>query len=191
MANLELRRKDDALHGEASLDVAAPHAYSFSFTSSIAEIADFPAFIPDPLKALQLGGKLELDWKGNGTETTFGHLSLPRTWPASSGLPRYSLRGGIRRRLFAGWNVKARQFNLSNQHAAFQRVRHGGKELLPITDASPGFERQTRAAGQRLPSDIARETARAGQLARGLSDDPNFDLDITLDPTDIRNYPLP
>src|ERR1043166_2915029 len=42
ISDLELRRKDDSLHGEATLDLAGPHTYSFSFTGSVADIADFP-----------------------------------------------------------------------------------------------------------------------------------------------------
>jgi hypothetical protein len=185
IANLELRRKNDSLHGQASLDLAGPHAYTFSFTSSVADIADFPAIVPEPIKALQLGGSLELDWTGKGTETahsgTFharGHGLHP---PESPLLPFEAEFEGD----YSPDGIYFRQFNLSNQHAAFSAFVTVAKDYCQLQTLHLDLNGKPRLQGNVfLPISLAKLRAQGNWLA-ALSDDPNCDLDLTLDPTDL------
>src|SRR3984893_2093250 len=47
IANFELRRRNDSFRGQASLDLAGRRSYSFTFTSSIADLADYAALMPE------------------------------------------------------------------------------------------------------------------------------------------------
>jgi|GEM_PF-525667 len=185
IANLELRRKNDSLQGQASLDLAGSHAYTFSFTSSVAEIADFPALIPDPLKALKLGGSLELDWTGNGTETahsgTFharGHGLHP---PESLLIPFDAEFEGD----YSPDGIYFRQFNLSNQHVAFSAFVTVAKNYCQLQTLHLDLNGKPRLQGNVfLPISLWKVRTQGNWLA-ALSDDPNCDLDLTLDPTDL------
>ncbi len=185
IADLELRRQDDSLKGEATLDLADPHAYTFSFTSSVAEIADFSALIPEPLKALQLGGSLELDWTGKGTETahsgTFharGHDLSPQGSPF---IPFEAEFEGD----YSPDGVYFRQFSLSNQHAAFSAFVTVAKEYCQLQTLHLDLNGKPRLQGNVfLPISLAKLRAQGNWLA-ALSDDPNCDLDVTLEPTDL------
>ena len=118
VAQFELSRKDDSFHGQASLDLAGERAYSFTLTSSIADVADYASLIPESIRGLRLAGSLELDWSGNGTDSahsgTFharGHgLRLP-------GVPLLPIEAEFEGN-YSPEYVFFQQFNLSTEHAA-------------------------------------------------------------------------
>jgi hypothetical protein len=185
IAQFELVRKDDLFRGQASLDLARERAYSFSFTSSIAEVADYAGLIPGPLLGLQLGGSLELDWSGNGTETTHsgtfharGHaLHLP-------GLPIIPVEAEFEG-TYAPDYVFFRQFNLSTPHAALNAFVTIAKDYFQLQTLRLDLNGIPRLQGNvYLPVSLSK-TRTEGNWLTALSEDPNLDLDLTLEPVDL------
>lgn len=185
IAPFDLRRENDSLHGQASLDLAGDHNYSFSFTSSVADVADYAALIPGPLQPFQLSGSLDLDWTGNGTEAahsgTFharGHGLHPLESPV---IPfEAELEGD-----YSPGYVFFRQFNLSNQHAAFSAFVTVAKDYFQLQTLHLDLNGQPKLQGDIfLPLSFSKLRAQGNWLT-ALSDNPNFDLDISLDPTDL------
>lgn len=185
IANLELLRGHDSFRGQASLDLAGDRTYTFTFTSSFADIADYAGLIPEPLRAFQFSGNLDLDWTGKGTETahsgTFharGHglhlLESPVT-PFDA-----EFEGD-----YSPGNIFFRQFNLSNEHAAFNAFVTIAKDYFQLQTLRLELNGKPKLQGNiYLPIALSKLHAQGNWLV-ALNEDPNFHLDITLDPTDL------
>jgi hypothetical protein len=185
IANLELRRKNDSLRGQATLDLAGDRTYSFTFTSSFAEVADYNALIPETLPALPLGGSLDLDWSGTGSATAHsgsfharGHGLHPLDSPV---IPFDAEFEGE----YSPDNIFFRQFNLSNQHVAFNAFVTIAKDYFQLQTLRLDLNGKTKLQGDVfLPLALSRLRPPGNWLA-ALSEDPNFDLDLTLDSMDL------
>lgn len=185
IAEFELVRKDDSFRGQASLDLAGDRPYSFTFTSSIAEVADYAGLIPEMLQGLQLGGSVELEWSGNGTDAahsgTFharGHgLHLP-------GLPIIPVEGEFEG-TYAPDYVFFRQFNLSTPHAAFNAFVTVAKDYFQLETLRLDLNGKPRLQGNVFVPVSLSKTRADGNWLAALSEDPNFDLDLTLEPVDL------
>jgi hypothetical protein len=181
----DLRRENDSFRGEASIDLAGERAYSFTFTNSIADIADYADLLPAPLQSLKLSGNLELNWTGKGTEATHsgtfhaqGHGLHPQESPF---LPFDAEFEGD----YSPENIFFRQFNLSNEHAAFTAFVTIAKDYFQLQTLRLDLNGQPRLQGNIfLPVSLAKLRAQDNWLA-ALSDYPNFDLDLILDQMDL------
>jgi hypothetical protein len=185
IANFELRRKNDSFRGQASLDLANDRSYTVTFTSSIADLADYAPLIPETLQTFQFGGSLDLNWTGNGAEAahsgTFharGHGLHPLESPV---IPFDAELEGD----YSPDNIFFRQFNLSNQHAAFSAFVTVAKDYFQLQTLHLDLNGKPKLQGNVfVPASLSKMRARSTWLA-ALSDDPNFDLDVTLDPMDL------
>jgi hypothetical protein len=184
IANFELRRRNDSFRGQASLDLAGHRSYSFTFTSSIADLADYAALMPETSE-LQFGGSLDVNWTGNGTEAT--HSGTFHAWghglhPLES--PVIPLEGEFEGD-YSPDNIFFRQFNLSNQHAAFSAFVTVAKDYFQFQTLRLDVNGKPKLQGNVfVPVALSKIHAGNNWLA-ALSADPNFDLDLTLDPTDL------
>lgn len=185
IAQFELVRNDDTFRGQASFDLAGDRAYSFTFTSSIAEVADYAGLMPETLQALQLGGNLELDWSGTGTESTQagtfharGHgLHLPM-------LPIIPVEAEFEGTYGPDY-VFFRQFNLSTEHAAFNAFVTLAKDYFQLQSLRLDLNGKPKLQGNvYIPVSISKTRAGGNWLA-ALSEDPNLDLDLTLESMDL------
>ena len=185
VAQFELARKDDSFHGQASLDLAGERAYSFTLTSSIADVADYTSLIPESIRGLRLAGSLELDWSGNGTDSahsgTFharGHgLRLP-------GVPLLPIEAEFEGN-YSPEYVFFQQFNLSTEHAAlnaFVTIANDYFQLQTVRldlNGKPGLQGEAF-----IPVSLSKARTEGSWLA-ALGDDPYFNLDLTLEPLDL------
>ena len=185
IAQFELRRKNDSFHGQASLDLTGDRSYSVAFTSSIDDVADYAALIPETLQVFKFGGSLDLNWTGNGTEAahsgTFharGHGLHPLEFPV---IPfDVEFEGD-----YSPGNIFFRQFNLSNQHAAFTAFVTVAKDYFQLQTLRLDLNGKPKLQGNVfVPVSLSRIRAQGNWLA-ALSEDPNFDLDLTLNPIDL------
>jgi hypothetical protein len=185
IANFELRRKNDSFRGQASLDLASDHSYSFTFTSSVADVADYAGLIPATLQAFQFSGTLDLNWTGKGTEATHSgtfHARGRSLHPLESPVVPFDaeFEGD-----YSPDNIFFRQFNLSNQHAAFSAFVTVAKDYFQLQTLRLDLNGKPRLQGNIfLPLSLSKLQTQGNWLV-ALSDDPNFDLDITLDPMDL------
>jgi hypothetical protein len=181
----DLRHKNDSFRGEASVDLAGERVYSFTFTNSIADIADYTGFIPEPLQSLKLSGRLELNWTGNGTETahsgTFHARGHGLHKPGSPIIPFEGEFEGD----YSPDGIYFRQFNLSNRHAAFSAFVTVAKDYCQLQTLHLDLNGKPRLQGNVfLPISLAKLRAQGNWLAT-LNDDSNCDFDVTLEPTDL------
>jgi hypothetical protein len=185
IANFELRRKNDSFHGQASLDFAGDRSYSFTLTSSFADVADYAGLIPEPLQAFKFGGSLDLNWTGIGTEATHsgtfharGHGLHPLE---SSVMPFDAEFEGD----YSPDNIFFRQFNLSNRHASFSAFVTVAKDYFQFQTLRLDINGKPKLQGNVFVP-VALSKIRAGNnWLAALSEDPNFDLDLTLDSIDL------
>ncbi len=78
-----------------------------------------------------------------------------------------------------------RQFNLSNPHAAFSAFVTVAKDYFQLQTLHLDLNGKPKLQGNIfLPLSLSKLRPQDNWLA-ALSDDPNFDLDLTLDPTDL------
>ena len=141
--------------------------------------------MPEALQAFQFSGSLDLDWTGNGTEATHsgtfharGHGLHPLESPV---IPFEAEFEGD----YSPDNIFFRQFNLSNQHAAFSAFVTVAKDYFQLQTLRLDLNGKPRLQGNIfLPLSLSKLRTQGNWLA-ALSDDPNFDLDLTLDPMDL------
>ena len=119
VAQFELLRKDDSFRGKANIDLTGDRKFSFSITSSVTDVGDYAGLIPPTLRSPAFRGSLELNWSGEGTET-----SHSGTFRASGrGLhPETFLLIPFDAELEGNYSddtIFFRQFSLSNQRASF------------------------------------------------------------------------
>jgi hypothetical protein len=185
ISELELRRKNDSFHGQASLVLASDRGYSFTFTSSIADLAEYAALIPEPFKTLQFGGSLDLNCAGHGTVAThsgtfhaWGHGLHPQGSPV---IPFDAEFEGD----YSPDNILFRQFSLSNPHAAFNAFVTVAPDYFQLQALRLDLNGKPKLQGNIcLPLSVSKLHSQGNWLA-ALSDDPDFDLDVALDPTDL------
>lgn len=185
MANFELRRKSDSFSGQASMDLAGDRSYSATFTSSIAEVADYTNLLPEALQAFPFGGGLALDWTANGAggahSGTFhvrGHALRPL---GTFAIPFDAELEGD----YSPDNIFFRQFDLSTQQAAFSAFVTVAKDYFQLQTLRLDLNGKPRLQGNIfLPISLSK-LRRPGDWLAALSDDPNFDLDVSLDPMDL------
>jgi hypothetical protein len=181
----ELKRKGDSFRGQGSIDLTGDHQYSATFQSSVGEVAEYAGLIPDPLARFPLGGSLELDWTGNGTSTAHsgsfharGHGLHPLQFP---GVPFEAEWEGD----YAPDNIFFRQFHLSNPHADFSAFVTIAKGYFRLQTLRLDLSGKPKLQGNVfVPLSLSKILAQKNWLA-ALGDDPNFDLDVTLDPIDL------
>jgi hypothetical protein len=185
ISNFELRRKNDFFRGQASVDLARDRSYSASVTSSIAEISDYTDLLPATLQTFPFGGSLALDWTANGTgdahSGTFharGHGLHPL---GSFAIPFDAEFEGS----YSPENIFFRQFNLSNPRASFSSFITVAPDYFQLQMLRLDLNGQTRLQGNIfLPISLSQLRTQGNWLA-ALSDDPIFDLGLTLDPMDL------
>lgn len=185
VANFELRRKSDSFQGQASMDLAGDRGYSASFTSSIAEVADYTHLLPEALQAFPFGGGLTLDWTASGAGAahsgTFhvrGHALRPL---GTFAIPFDAELEGD----YSPDTIFFRQFNLSTRHAAFSALVTVAKDYFQLQTLRLDLNGKPRLQGNIfLPISLSKLRT-PGEWLAALSDDPNFDLDLSLDPVDL------
>jgi hypothetical protein len=185
IAQFELVRKEDSFRGQASLDLAGERAYSFTFTSSIAEVADYAGLMPETLQGLQLGGSLELDWSGNGTESsqagTFHARGHGLHLPALPIIPVEAEFEGT----YGSDYVFFRQFNLSTPHAALTAFVTVAKDYFQLQTIRLDLNGQSRLQGNVFVPVSFSKTRTEGNWLASLSEASNFDLDLNLEQVDL------
>jgi len=185
IANFDLRRKNDFFRGQASVDLSRGRSYSGTFTSSIADAADYVALMPEALRAFPFGGSLNVDWSAKGAEATHSgtfHVRGRGLHPLGSfALPFDAEFEGD----YSPDDIFFRQFNLSNPHASFSAFVSVAKDYLQLQTLHLDLNGKPKLQGNIfLPVSLSKLQMQGDWLA-ALSENPNFDLDVTLDPTDL------
>jgi len=185
VSNFELRRKSDTFRGQASMDLAGDRTYSATFSSSIAEMADYTDLLPETLKVFPLGGSLALDWTANGTgdahSGTFNVRGLALRPLGSAAIPFDAELEGD----YSPDNIFFRRFNLSTQHAAFSSFVTIARDYFQLQTLRLDVNGRPLLQGNIfLPISLSKVRTSGNWLA-ALSDEPNFDLDVRLEPMDL------
>ena len=185
VAQFELVRKEDSFRGQASLDMAGERAYSFTFTSSIADVAEYAGLIPEALRGLQLGGSLELDWSGHGTESAHsGTFHAQGHGLHLAGLPIMPVEAEFEG-TYSPDNIFFQRFNLSTQHAAFNAFVTVAKNYFQLQTIRLELNGKPKLQGNVfVPVSLSKKQTEGNWLA-ALSEEPNFDLDLILEPIDL------
>ena len=119
VAEFELLHGDDSFHGKANTDLTGEHKFSFTITSSIADVGDYAPLIPQTLPIPLFRGGLNLNWSGEGTETSHSgtfHASARGLHPETVPIMPFDAEVECD---YSPEKLFFRQFNLSNQHAGF------------------------------------------------------------------------
>ncbi|MEY2556766.1 MAG: hypothetical protein QOE34_191 [Verrucomicrobiota bacterium] len=181
----ELKRKNDSFRGQAGIDLAGERPYSISFKGSIGDLAEYAGLIPDALRRFELGGRLELDWNASGTSAAHsgifhaqGHgLHLLRSPVTPFDV---DLEGD-----YSPGNIFFRQFHLSNPHLDFSAFVTIAKDYFQLQTLRLDLNGKPKLQGNVfVPVTLSKIIAQDNWLS-ALSGDPNFDLDVTLDPIDL------
>lgn len=185
ITEFELRRESDSFHGEGNLNLAGDHSYAFKFTSSIADFADYAALVPQISYVPQFGGQLELDWTGHGTETTYsGTLRAQGNGLYLLNFPILPFDAEIEGD-YSPDGVFFRQFHFANQHAAFGAFVTVATDYLQLQALRLDLNGKPKLQGNMFLPVSASKLKKRGAWLDALSDNPVFDLDLTLDPVDL------
>ena len=175
IAQFDLRRKNDSFRGEANVDLTGERAYTFTFTTPSLISRTTPISIPEPLRRLKIQRKsrVGLDGKRNTRRRIRGHFTREDTASIRWILPSFPSKRNSKATIRPD-NIFFRQFNLSNQHAAFNAFVTIAKRLFSAADASIGLERQTQTQGNIFLPLALSKLRPAGQLAGGAERGSHF-----------------
>jgi hypothetical protein len=180
---LDLTRKADSFRGQATIALTGERLYSGKFTSSVANLAEYAALVPEPFAGFD--GRLDLAWTGNGTSSahsgTFrvhGHGLHP---PQSPLLPFDAEFEGD----YVPDNIFFRQFKLSNPRAELDAFVTIAKDYFQLQTLRFALNGKPKLQGNVfVPLSVSKTLAQNNWLG-ALSDDANFDVDVTLEPIDL------
>ncbi len=187
ISNIELCRKNDVFRGQANVDLEHGGSYSGQFSVLIGDATDYVNLLPEPLQSFRMSGNLSADWMAKGTESAHsgtvhirGHglrLVGTTTLPFDADVEgEYSPDG-----LFF------HQFNLSNPHASIGAFVTLTQDYLFLQSLHLDLNGNSKLIGNIfLPVSLSK--LRTHDWLSSLNDDPNFDVDITLNPLDMAEF---
>jgi hypothetical protein len=180
----DLARNADSFRGQATIDLTGDRLYSGNFTSSVANVAEYAGLVPGPFAGID--GRLDLDWTGNGTSSAHSGSFHARGQglhpPQSSALPFDAEFEGD----YVPGNIFFRQFRLSNPRAELSAFVTIAKDYCQLQTLRLALNGKTKLQGNVfIPVSISKILAQNNWLA-AWSDDPHFDVDVTVEPTDLR-----
>ncbi|MEN3368081.1 MAG: hypothetical protein V7609_224 [Verrucomicrobiota bacterium] len=179
----DLKRKADSFRGQATIDLTGERLYSGNFTSSVANVAEYASLVPDAFAGFE--GRLDLDWTGNGTGSAHsgsfhahGHALRLQQSPF---LPFDAAFEGD----YVPGNIFFRQFHLSNPRAELDAFVTIAKDYFQLQTLRLALNGRPKLQGNIfVPISISKILAQNNWLA-ALSDDPTFDVDVTLESIDL------
>lgn len=180
----DLERGADFLRTRGNIDLTGEHAYSATITGSVADLANYAGWLSQSWPALS-GGSVSVEWAGtggndlhSGTFQARGHNLQLRE---STIVPFDAELEGE----YSPDNIFFRQFRLSNGHAAFNAFVTVAKEYLQLQTLRLDLEGKPKLQGNVfLPVSLSK-VREGGDWWAAIGPDPNFDVDVTLDPIDL------
>lgn len=183
IAQFELKRKTDSFRGEATIDLTGERPYSGNFTSSVANVAEYVGLVPEAFAGFE--GRLDLDWRGNGSSSAHSgsfHARGQGLHPQGSSILPFDaeLEGD-----YVPGKIFFRQFHLSNPRADFDAFVTIAKDYFQLQTLRLALNGRPKLQGNVfIPLSVSKILAQNNWLA-ALSDDPTFDIDVTLEATDL------
>ena len=188
ITQLELRQTGDFFHGEGSFTLSGDHSYSGAFQTSVAQIANYRGFIPEPLMPWPLEGSVAAEWKGRGANDGGSgtlHARGQKVRLASGALIPFEVEVDAD---YSPENIFFRQFHFWNQHADLSAFVSVAKNYFQVQDLRFELNGQPRLTGNVfLPISAAKLRENSSWLV-ALSSDPFFDVDLSLDALDLAEF---
>ena len=214
IAQLELRQQEDFFRAQGDFALAGDRSYHAAFQTSVGEIADYAGFISQWTGSFGLGGRVALDWTGQGevgaASGTFHAHGRSLRWRGSSLVPFDAEFEAD----YSSDNIFFRHFRLWNQRtelSAFVTVakdylqaqtlrlvlngqpRLQGEVFLPISLTKlwsrhalvPEAEDEAAFAPQRPEGRPSPLLRKISRWLSAVSDDPVFDVNVTLETLDL------
>ena len=185
IAQFELRQKEDFLRGQGEFALTGDRSYNAAFQTSVAEIADYAGFVSRWTEPFALGGRVEADWTGhgaNGTNSGAFHLRGQNLRPLESSVLPFDAEFDAE---YSPGNTFFRQFRLWNQRAEFSAFVTLAHDYLHLQTLRFILNGQPRLQGNLfLPLSVPK-LRQASPWLSALSEEPTFDVDVTLDALDL------
>src|SRR6476620_8221507 len=161
------------------------HKFSFTITSSIADVGDYAPLIPQTLPIPLFRGGLNLNWSGEGTETSHSgtfHASARGLHPETVPIMPFDAEVECD---YSPEKLFFRQFNLSNQHAGFDAFVTIANDYVQLQGIRLDLNGKPKIAGNLfLPISFWKLHPRWNWLS-ALNDNPVFDVNLALDSIDL------
>ena len=185
IAQFELRQNEDFFRAQGDFALEGDRSYTAAFQTSVADIADYGGFISLWTERCALGGKVSIDWTGNGASGrdagTF-HAHGRNLRLLESSLFPFDAEFEAD---YSPDNIFFRQFRLWNPRADFSAFVTVARNYLQLQTLRFSLNGQPRLQGHVfLPVSHARLRQNSSWLA-ALNDDPTFDVDLALDALDL------
>lgn len=185
LAQFELRQKEDFFRAQGDFALAGDRSYSAAFQTSVAEIADYAGFVSHWTEPPVLGGRVSADWTGNGASGTNSgafHLHGRNLRPLETSILPFDAEFEAE---YSPDNIFFRQFRLWNQRAELSAFVTVANDYLHLQTLRFILNGQPRLQGNVfLPLSVVKLRQDSPWLS-ALSDEPTFDVDVTLDSLDL------
>ena len=186
ITEIELRQQDDFFRAEGSFALTGDRSYTATAQTSVTDLANYTGFSSSRL--MPVAGSLAAEWKGRGAK---GDNS--GTWHAHGKNLRVAGDALVpfEAELAADYSPESiffREFHLWNQRADLSAFVTVAKNYFHAQDVRLTLNGRPRLEGNiYLPLSIAKLGRGAGWLA-ALSPDPFFDVDLTVEATDLSEF---
>jgi hypothetical protein len=185
IAQFEFRQKEDFFRAQGEFALTGERPYNAAFQTSVADIADYAGFIAPWTGPLALGGTVSLDWTGSG-----GPVADSGTFHAHGRNLR--LQGSSIQPFDAEFEadyspetIFFRQFHLWNKRADLSGFVSVAPDYLHLQALRFSMDGRPRLEGSIFLPISLTKLRRDSSWLTAFSNDPTFDVDLTLDSIDL------
>jgi hypothetical protein len=185
---LELKRKEDSLHAQGTVDVSNEHNYSATATAAITNVADYAKMIPASWSFLH-AGTLHGEWSGKGNAAAHsGTLRLSgrgiRTTIASDVLP-FNVELNA---TYSPGKVFFQQLHFSNDHASLNGFLTVTANYLQGQAVAFDLNGKPKLRGNFFVPLSVSKVLHGSRLLDALDPGQNADIDLAIEPTDLTEF---
>jgi hypothetical protein len=185
IAQFELRQEEDFLRAEGDFGLAGDRSYNAAFQTSVAEIANYAGFVSRWTEPLALSGRVSADWTGNGANGTNSgafHLHGRNLRPLETSILPFDAEFEAE---YSPGNTFFRQFRVWNPRAELSAFVTVANDYLHVQTLRFILNGQPRLQGNVFLPFSVTQLRQASPWLSALSDEPTFDVDVTLDSLDL------
>ncbi len=181
LEKLEMRRGEDFLWAEGTLDLAAGHRFSGRLTGAMTDLGVYAPLLPAAWRAGLIAGGATFDWQGDGTPQA--HSATLQLYAHGLQLPVAPLRRPLDVTLegsYAPQRLFFRTFRLTGDRFSLGGFLTVGSDFVDLQDFELQLQGAPRASGTLfLPLNLIR-WRETHSLWAALEADQKFDVDLNV-----------
>jgi hypothetical protein len=183
---LELKRGNDFVRGQGTVDSATNHHYTGTLSAALGNIADYMQVLPDSCRVALGEGAVKLDWSGHGDVNSHaGAFHINARGLRSSAPNELSPFDAQLDATYSPDNLFFRQLHLTNEHASFTGSATVASKYLQLQALAFDLNGKPTLRGNIfLPLSLSR-IFHGSSVLDALDPEQKVDVDLAIEQSDL------